>query len=138
MNWDTHIDHVLTKASSHLYILRVCKFHGYPKEQLDLLFQSLIVSVFTYAIEGGGGGCCCYYKYLKRTDKLLARDFKSGYCLKKFSICDIYTTRDSKLWNNIRSHLIPLHLMISYHRDVQGNYAAGAMITSYLKFVLHV
>ena len=51
MNWDTHIDHVLRKASSPLYILRVCKFYGYPKEQLDLLIQRIIISVFTYAIE---------------------------------------------------------------------------------------
>ena len=39
VNWDTHIDHVLSKARSRLYILRVCRFYGYPKEQLDLLFQ---------------------------------------------------------------------------------------------------
>ena len=26
--------------------------------------------------------------------KLFARAFKSGYCLKKYSICDILTTRD--------------------------------------------
>ena len=38
---------MLSKASSRLYILRVCRFYGYPKEQLDLLFQSLIISVFT-------------------------------------------------------------------------------------------
>ena len=58
MNWDTHIDHVLSKASSHLYILRVCKFYGYLKEQLDALFPSLIISVFAYAIGAWG---CCYY-----------------------------------------------------------------------------
>ena len=98
VNWDSHIDHVLSKASSRLNILRVCRFYGYPKEQLDLLFQSLIISVFTYAIEVWG--CCYYDKYLK----LFARAFKSGYCLKKYSICDILTTRDSKLWIKITSN----------------------------------
>ena len=101
MNWDTHIiiiGHVLRKASSRLHILRVCKFYGHPKEQLllDLPFQSLIISVFTFAIEVWG--CCYYDKWLKRIDKLFAWAFKSGYCLKKGSICDILTTRDSKLW----------------------------------------
>ena len=43
VNWASHINHVLSKASSRLYILRVCSFYGYPKEQLDLLFQSLII-----------------------------------------------------------------------------------------------
>ena len=106
MKWDTHIDHVLSKASSWLYILRICKFYGYPKEQLDLLFQSLIISVFTYAIEVWG--CCYYDKYLKRIQKLFTRDFKSGYCLKKYSICDILTTRDSKLCNKITPNTVAL------------------------------
>ena len=74
--------------------------------QLDLLFQSLIISVFTYAIEVRG--CCYHDKYLKRIDKLIARAFKSGYCLKKYSICDILTTRDSKLWIKITSNTIAL------------------------------
>lgn len=39
MNWDTHIYPVLSK------------FYGYPKEQLELLFQRFIMSVFTFAIE---------------------------------------------------------------------------------------
>ena len=106
VNWDSHIDHVLSKASSGLYTLRVCRLYGYPKEQLDLLFQSLIISVFTYAIEVWG--CCFYDKYLKRIDKLFARAFKSGYCLKKYSICDILTTRYNKLWIKITTNTTAL------------------------------
>ena len=64
MNWDTHIDHLRSKASSHLYILRVCKFYAYPaKKQFDVLFQGLIISVFTYAIDVWG---CYYYDKLFR------------------------------------------------------------------------
>ena len=110
VNWDSHIDHMLGKASSRLYILRVCRFpgrfYGYPKEHLDLLFQSLIISVFTYAIEVWG--CCYYDKYLERIDKFFARAFKSGYCLKKYGICDILTTRDNKLWTKITSNTTAL------------------------------
>ena len=85
MNWDTHIYPVLSK------------FYGYPKEQLDLLFQRFILSVFTYVIEVWG--FCYYDKYLNRIDKLFARAFKSRYCMKKYCICDIFITRDRKLWN---------------------------------------
>ena len=28
VNWDTHIDYLLSKASSRLYILRICKYCG--------------------------------------------------------------------------------------------------------------
>ena len=56
VNWDTHIDYLLSKASSRLYILRICKYYGYTTENLDLLFQSLILSVFVlYMLLRSGG-----------------------------------------------------------------------------------
>ena len=33
------------------YILRVCKYYGYSLQELTLLFDSLIMSLFTNAIE---------------------------------------------------------------------------------------
>ena len=68
---------MLSKANSRLYILRVCKFHGHP----NLLFQSLIISVFTYRSEVLG--YCYYDKYLKRIDRLFVRAFRSGYCFEE-------------------------------------------------------
>ena len=53
-NWDTHFDHMLSKASSRLYILRVCKHYGFSVDYLNLLFKSLILSIVTYAIEVWG------------------------------------------------------------------------------------
>ena len=39
---------LLSKASSRLYILRVCKYFGYPKQQLTKLFDLflLIMTLF--------------------------------------------------------------------------------------------
>ena len=121
----------------------VCKFYGYPKEQLDLLFQSLIISVFTYATEVR---CCCYYhdKYVKRIDKprLFARAFKSGYCLKKYSICVILTTKDSKLWKKITSNTIALDDLLPPRRTRQlrlsrgHNYILPKICTSRFKSTL--
>ena len=101
VNWDIHIDYLLSKASSRLYIIRICKYYGYSIGNLDLLFQSLILSVFTYAIEVWG--CAFYSKYLSRIDKLFARCYKLGYCLKQHSILDIRRNRDMKLWRRISS-----------------------------------
>ena len=47
-DWDMHIDNLLKKASCRLYIIRVWKAYGYSKEQLDKLFKSFIVSVFSF------------------------------------------------------------------------------------------
>ena len=35
VNWDTHIEYSLSKASSGLYILRICKYYRYSIENLD-------------------------------------------------------------------------------------------------------
>ena len=58
-------------ASSHLYILRVCKYFGYPKEQLTKLFDLLIMSLFLYGIEIWRAAY--QGKYLDRIDKFLSK-----------------------------------------------------------------
>ena len=49
--WDRHFEEMMNKASKRLYILRVCKHYGLTTEQLDLLFNSLIVSLFIFAVK---------------------------------------------------------------------------------------
>ena len=50
----------------------------------DLLFKTLILSIFTYAIEVWGGAF--YNKYLSRIDKFLNRAFKLGYTKVCYSV----------------------------------------------------
>ena len=51
-NWDLYFEETLKKASGRMYIIRVCKHYGLSSlEQLDLLFDGLIMSIFTFAIE---------------------------------------------------------------------------------------
>ena len=99
MNWDTQVECLLSKASSRLYTLRVCRYYKYSISSLDLLFQSLILSIFIYGIEVWGNAF--YSKYLRRTDKFFARAFESGYCIERYCITDILKRRDFKLWRRI-------------------------------------
>ena len=62
-NWDTQLENMLSKTSSRLYILRVCKYYGYSLQELTLLFDSLIMSPFTYAIEVWA---CAHYRVCSR------------------------------------------------------------------------
>ena len=39
------------KTSSRLYILKICKYYGYTLEERSILFQSSIMSTFSYVIE---------------------------------------------------------------------------------------
>ena len=98
-NWDLHFDNILSKASSRLHILRVCKFYRLPLVHLHILFTSLILPIFTYAVEVWG--CAYYHKYLSRIDRLFKRAFKLGYCKERFFIENIIALKDKKLWDKI-------------------------------------
>lgn len=98
-NWDIHIDNMLSKASSRMYILRVCKSYGYSKDQLNNLFNSLVMSVFLYGIEVWGAAY--QRKYLDRIDRFLKRAHRFGFVTKKTTILDLIKDRDSKLFKNV-------------------------------------
>ena len=76
-----------------MYILRVYKHYGLSTHQLDLLFNSLIVSLFTFAAEVWGGAS--YNKYVSQIDKFVNRAYRNGYTI---NISDFKAT---KLWSRI-------------------------------------
>ena len=78
--WDKQVDSLLSKAGSRIYILRVCKFYGYSLNELTKLFDSLILSLFYYAIEVWGSALQA--KYIDKFNKFLNRAFRYGYRLK--------------------------------------------------------
>ena len=98
-NWDLQIDSILGKANNRLYILRICRHYGYPKDQLCMLFHSLIISLFLYGIEIWGSAY--QDKYLSRIDRFCKRAYNFGYTAKKISMSVIVADRDRKLWNCI-------------------------------------
>ena len=106
-NRDTHFDHMISKASSRLRILRVCKLYGYPLQELTLLFDSLIMSLFSYPIEFWA--CAYDSKYLSQKDRFSKRAVKYGHTAKFFSITDLISQRDLELWKKVTTSLsLPL------------------------------
>ena len=96
-----HVDSLLSRAASRLYILRVCKYYGYPKDQLSKLFDSLIMSLFLYGLEVWGSAY--QGKYLDRIDTFFRRAYRFGYTNKITLISDVIKNRDSDLFNRITS-----------------------------------
>ena len=86
------------KANSRLYILRICKYYGYTLEELTISFHSLIMSVFTYAIEVQA--CAYGGKYLSKIDKFCKRAWKYGYAKERIFISDVIQIRDKQLWKS--------------------------------------
>ena len=77
--WVLHVDKLIAKASSRLYIMRVCKFYGYSQDQLNKLFDSLILSLFVYGLEVWGSTS---KMYLDRIDNFCKRAYRYGYTAK--------------------------------------------------------
>ena len=72
---------------------------GYSKDQLNNLFNSLVMSVFLYGIEVWGAAY--QRKYLDRIDRFLKRAHRFGFVTKKTTILDLIKDRDSKLFKNV-------------------------------------
>ena len=48
--WDLRVHELLSRASSRMYIMRTCRFNGYSKEKLTLLFDTYYVSILEEAV----------------------------------------------------------------------------------------
>ncbi len=96
--WDVHFDEMISKAAGRMYILRVCKYYGMPINQLNLLFNSLIIPLFTYGIELWGG---TYSKYINQIEKFISRAYRNGYIAQKLNFNEVISDRDRKLWKKI-------------------------------------
>ena len=109
--WDRHFEEMMNKASKRMYILRVCKYYGLTTHQLDHLFKSLIVSLFTFAVEVWGGAS--YTKYVSQIDKFINRAYRNGYTGNKSDFKEIILNRDKKLWLKITDdHTNALHNLL--------------------------
>ena len=97
--WDLHVDELLSKASGRMYILRVCKSYGYASDQLTKLFETLILSLFTYAIEVWGSALL--KKYLKRIDQFFRRARRYGYTTKEYEMSSLIEETDRALFRKI-------------------------------------
>ena len=109
---------MLSKASSRLYILRVCRYYGYSLQEFTPLYDSLIMSLFTYAIEVWA--CARYSKYLSQIDRFCKRALRYGYTSKYTPTTDVHVIKikDRLLWDKIttdRTH--PLHELLPPQRS---------------------
>lgn len=103
-NWDVYIDSFLSRAVRRQYILRVCKYYGYTKDQLSALFKSLKMSLFQYGLEVWGSAS--QSTFLDLIDNFVRRSYRFGSTNKMSLMSDVIKSRDchSDLFNRITSY----------------------------------
>ena len=88
-NWDIHFEEMLKKASGrtkNVHFMSV-QYYGFTTKQLELLFQSLIMSLFTFGVELWGGAS--YTKYISQIDQFVNRAYRNGYVTEKSNFREI-------------------------------------------------
>ena len=96
--WDIHFEEMIGRAAGRMYILRACKYYGMSINQLNLLFNSLIMSLFIYGVELWGD---TYNRYINQIEKFISRAYRNGYLAEKFNFSEVISDRDRKLWMKI-------------------------------------
>ena len=91
---DIHFEKMIGRASGRMYILRVCKYYGMSINQLNLLFNSLIMSLFIYGVELWGG---IYNKYINQIEKFISRAYRNGYIAEKFNFSEVISDMRQKI-----------------------------------------
>ncbi len=59
LNWDDHVNSIVTKASSRLWILRSIRQFGFTTKELTLIYKSSIVPILEYASPVWGYAITC-------------------------------------------------------------------------------
>ena len=80
----------LQLASGRMYILRVCKSYGYPRDQLTKLFETQLKY-----------GARRSWKILKRIDRFFRRASRNGYTAKEYNMSSLIEERDRALFRKI-------------------------------------
>ena len=98
-------------------MLWVCKYYGYTKEYVNLLFNKLILSIFYFGVEVCGSAFDS--KYLSQFDSFLRRTYRFGYISELITINEKIDNRDRKMWKMIITNpRNPLNDLLSRVREL--------------------
>ena len=80
---------------ANVYPKSIWKSYGYASDQLTKLFETLILSLFTYAIEVWGSAL------LKNIDQFFKRARRYGYTTKEYGMSSLIEGKDRALFRKI-------------------------------------
>ena len=128
---------ILSVADQRMYLLGQLKSQGLSRNALHIVFTTIGLSVVTYALPSFAGQLSKGDK--ARIDSLFRKAFRRGFCCQTFSIDDLISAGDKKLFRQMSSESHCLHPLLPTQRNkknlqiVSGN---TATTTSFLKFNL--
>jgi len=98
-HFDSHVNYILKICSQRSYLIRKLRDQGLSTNQLNIVFDAIIMSRITY-------GVCAWSGFLSaeligRIDAFLRRMFKYGFCNRQLAFLDISGNCDSTLFKRM-------------------------------------
>lgn len=108
--FSSHITHLLKSCTPVMYLLRCLKRKGLSAANLEIVFQSLIVTKLLYALPA-------WFGFLSkadssRIDALLKKGNKYGYCSKVLTLAELSKGHDVNLFSKIQQPNHCLHFLL--------------------------
>ena len=129
-----HVEHILSVANQRMYLLGQLKSQGLSCNALHIVFTAIVLSVVTYALPSFAGQLSKGDK--ARIDSLFRKAFRRGFCCQTFSMDDLISAWDKKLFRQMSSESQCLHPLLPTQRNLQIVSGNAATTTSFLKFNL--
>ena len=96
--FNTHIKNKLCKANKSLFVLRSLRKEGYSQNEIDYLFQALVMPNITYGwlVYGASNA------ELRSVQQFLDRCKKRGYTSKPIDVKLLLNEQDKRIFNKVR------------------------------------
>ena len=98
LRFDEHLKYVLTICGQRLYLLKTLRGQGLSRANVNIVFQSLVISRLAYALPAWG-------RFLKqhqisKIDAFLFKAFEFGYTMQQTILSNILADADTILFNS--------------------------------------
>ena len=101
---------MLSVCSQRLYLLKLLKQQGLPQNELNIVYNAIIVNRITYALPAWAGFMTA--DLTNRINKLLKKCFKFCYSKQCHNIAKLIEHADDKLFRSLRSPAHCAHYLL--------------------------
>ena len=110
LNFVNHVNSLITVCSQRFYILKVLKNQGMSKQNLHIIYNSIVINRILYCLSVWGG----YVRTcdIDRFNSLFRRAKKYGYTHVTYDFIGLLYTSDSRLFTKIQSPSHCLNYML--------------------------
>jgi hypothetical protein len=99
-NVEAHVNYILSICSQRIFLMKKLRDQGLPRNQLQIVFQALIISRLLYALPAWGSYLSA--ALIGRIDAFLKRSFKYGLTTTILNVCELMDSASRVLFDKMQ------------------------------------